>query len=205
LYETREQKATLEARNGLLLFAAVEEMVVRAQSGFALTPAVLLELHRLAIQDLYICAGRFRNANVVLVRNGVVDHNKHQPPDWSLVPQFVDEMCKYVNENFGKSGVHLASYIMWRHNWIHPFHGGNGRTSRGLSYLVLNVRLGFNLPGEHTIPQQIETDRGPYYDALEAADDADRKGAIDVSVMEELISNMLAAQLLSVHNKAVGK
>ncbi len=180
-------------------------MVDGAQSGFTLTPETLLALHRLAIQDLYICAGTFRESNVVLLRNGVVDHDKHQPPDWTKVAGFVTEMCKYVNENFGKSGVHLASYIMWRHNWIHPFKGGNGRTSRALSYLVLNVRLGFNLPGENTIAQQIETDRGPYYAALETADEADRNGTLDVSAMEELISNMLAAQLLSVHNKAVGK
>jgi Fic family protein len=180
-------------------------MVEEAQSGFALTPETLLELHRLAIQDLYICAGNFRNSNVVLVRNGVIDNDKHQPPEWQRVGNFVQEMCKYVNENFGKSGVHLAAYTMWRHNWIHPFKGGNGRTSRGLSYLVLNVRLGFNLPGENTIAQQIETDRSAYYDALEAADEADKKGVLDVSVMEELISNMLAAQLLSVHKKAVGK
>jgi Fic family protein len=205
LYETREQKAVLEARNGLLLFEAVARIVEEAQSGFKLTPDILLDLHRLAIHDIYICAGKFRTSNVVLGRNGVIDNEKHQPPEWERVENFVVEMCQYVNENFGKSGVHLASYIMWRHNWIHPFKGGNGRTSRALSYLLLNVRLGFNLPGENTIAQQIETDRGPYYGALEAADIADKQGVLDVSTMEELISNMLAAQLLSVHQRAVGK
>ena len=188
-----------------MLFTAVETMVDEAQSGFSLTPATLLELHRVAIQDLYVCAGKFRESRVLLMRNGRVDFHRHQPPDWTRVVPLVEEMCKYVNDNFGKSGVHLASYTMWRHNWIHPFNGGNGRTSRALSYLLLNVRLGFNLPGENTIAQQIETDRGPYFAALHAADEAERQGGLDVSVMEELISNMLAAQLLSVHNKAVGK
>jgi Fic family protein len=94
---------------------------------------------------------------------------------------------------------------MWRHNWIHPFMGGNGRTSRGLSYLVLNVRLGFNLPGQNTIAQQIEMKRGPYIKALTAADESAREGEVDLSEMEELLSNMLAAQLLFVHDKACGK
>jgi len=117
----------------------------------------------------------------------------------------VDDMCKYINENFGKSPLHLAAYVMWRHNWIHPFMGGNGRTSRGLSYLILNIRLGFNLPGQNTIAQQIEKNRKPYIDALEAADDSARNGEVDLSEMEELLSNMLAAQLLFVHGTARGK
>jgi Fic family protein len=94
---------------------------------------------------------------------------------------------------------------MWRHNWIHPFAGGNGRTSRGVSYLVLSVRLGFVLPGKNTIAQQIEKRRDTYYDALKTADQAEREGKIDVSQMEELLSNMLGAQLLSVHSQARGE
>jgi hypothetical protein len=62
--------------------------------------------------------------------------------------------------------------------------------------------MGFNLPGVNTIAQQIETDRGPYYAALAAADDAFKNGNVDVSGMESLMSQLLAAQLLSVHEKA---
>ena len=185
-----------------MLFSELEMMVGASRSGFVLTTEVLQNLHRIVIKDLYVCAGTIRRSNVVLVRKGIVDKDKHQPPEWERVPGFVDEMCQYVNANFGKSAIHLAAYLMWRHNWIHPFKGGNGRTSRGISYLVLNIRLGFNLPGVNTIMQQIEKARDPYYAALESADEADKKGALDVSQMEDLISNMLAAQLLSVHQKA---
>lgn len=181
-------------------------MVDESKAGFKLTPEILCQLHRIVIQDLYICAGNFRVHNVVLVRDGKIDNDKHQPPPHEQVGGFVDEMCRYVNDNFGKSGLHLAAYLMWRHNWIHPFMGGNGRTSRGISYLALSVRLGFNLPGDNTIMQQIERTRDPYYDALAAADLAYKNGSvIDVSEMEAMISGMLAAQLLSVHEKASGK
>jgi hypothetical protein len=44
---------------------------------------------------------------------------------------------------------------MWSMNWIHPFFGGNGRTARALSYLVLSVKLGFVRPGTKTIPELI--------------------------------------------------
>jgi Fic family protein len=197
LWETREQKAALEARNGLLLFSAIEEMVRNSAGGFALTPETLCTLHELVIRDLYICAGRFREHIDVAIGN-----SPHVPPNWTAVPQHVNEMCAYVNENFGKSAIHLAAYLMWKLNWIHPFAGGNGRTSRGVSYLVPNVRLGFWLPGKRTIPQQIEANRAPYYDALRAADFAAINGGMDVSRMEALVSDMLGAQLLSVHEQA---
>jgi Fic family protein len=196
LYTTREQKADLEARNGLLLFSETERMVEASKAGFSLTPQLLCDLHKLVIQDIYVCAGCFRKWNVGIT------NTTHVPPPWEEVGRYVDEMCAYVNDNFGKSAIHLASYLMWRHNWIHPFAGGNGRTSRGVSYLVLNVRLGFVLPGKNTIAQQIVKCRDPYYDALKAADQAAREGRIDVSRMEELLSDMLAAQLLSVHSQA---
>jgi Fic family protein len=170
-----------------------------SKSGFSVTPDLLLSLHKIAIQDIYSCAGTFRKVNVTIA------NTKHVPPEFNLVAGHVEEMCKYLNQNFGKSAIHLAAYAMWRHNWIHPFNGGNGRTSRALSYLLLNVRLGFRLPGENTIAQQIEKDRSGYYAALDKADDADRAGKLDVSAMEDLLAAQLAVQLLSVHNKAVGK
>lgn len=80
-----------------------------------------------------------------------------------------------------KSPIHLAAYVMWRLNWIHPFTDGNGRTSRALSYLVLCIRLKMLLPGRTTIPEQIEKDRTPYYKALEAADEAWAGDRIDLA------------------------
>jgi Fic family protein len=203
LFDTREQKADLEARNGLLQFEFIEALVSSSKNGFVFSPALMLELHRLAIQNIYICSGTFRTQDVVLIRNGVVDYSKHQPLPWGQVLGLVEEMCEYINKNFGRlSGIHLASYVMWRMNWIHPFMGGNGRSSRAASYLLLNVRMGFNLPGINTIAQQIEKDRAPYYQALILADEAFKQGLVDVSAMEELLSRALAAQLLSVHQKA---
>lgn len=107
-------------------------------------------------------------------------------------------MCDYVTSNWARSPLHLSSYMMWRVNWIHPFNGGNGRTSRAISYLVLCARLGYRLVGTNTIPEQIVANRQPYYAALDAADDAYAEGKIDVSAMESLLGQMLAVQLASV-------
>ena len=114
------------------------------------------------------------------------------------VAVLIEEMCDYVNENWSKSPVHLAAYVLWRMNWIHPFVDGNGRTARALSYLVLSVRLGYRLPGTNTIPDQIASDKNPYYRALEDADKAFSAGQVDVSKAEALVEVLLANQLASV-------
>ena len=58
------------------------------------------------------------------------------------------------------------------------------------------MKLGYRLPGAHTIPEQIAVDKAPYYLALEAAD------AGNLVPLEELISELLAKQLYDVHQAA---
>jgi Fic family protein len=202
LFDNRQQKADLEARNGLLQFEAIQVIADASKDGFMFTPGLLRELQRLAIQDIFVCAGRFRDGPVYLLRDPP-DPNKHQPPPADQVIPLVDETCGYINTNFGRlSPIQLAAYAMWMVNWIHPFFGGNGRTARAASYLLMSVRMGFNLPGLNTIPQQIEQDSAPYYKALEKADESYKGGTVDLSEMEGLLSKLLATQLVTIYDKA---
>lgn len=151
------------------------------------------------------CARENSVLGPVFLNRSIPDPKLHQPPPHEEVIPLVDQMCEYVNGHFGNSAVHLAAYVMWRHNWIHPFFGGNGRTSRAASYLVLCARLGYYLPGNPTVPQQIAdaaSNRERYYRALQAADAAGREKRLDVSEMESLVSDCLAAQLYSIHQQA---
>jgi Fic family protein len=202
LFADQQQKAELEARNGLLQFDEVVRLISEVEAGarFRLRPSTIQELQRIAIHDIYVCAGTYRTKSVF------IQGTDHAPPAAAEVPRLVEEMCDYVNDSWGDSSpVRLASYLMWRINWIHPFAGGNGRTSRAVSYLVLCSGLGHRLPGTLTIPDQIVEHRQPYYAALDAADLAWGKGQLDVSVMEELMSSLLARQLVDVHAAATKK
>jgi len=87
---------------------------------------------------------------------------------------------------------------MWKLNWIHPFTDGNGRTSRAAAYMILCIRMGYVLPGKRTIPDQIAENKTPYYKALEAADRAWQSGRIDLTDMKDLLSSMLAQQLIAI-------
>jgi Fic family protein len=167
------ERAQREAENGLRQFDQVLEMIEHhrdTERSFKLRPSALLSLQRTAIEGISEFAGLTRPAGVE------ISGSKHQPPGAHLVVELLEQMCDYVNDHWEQStALHLAAYIMWRLNWIHPFVDGNGRTSRAASYLVLCVRLGYPLPGTHTIPEQIAADKKPYYDALEAADIAFQK------------------------------
>jgi Fic family protein len=193
--------AEAEALNGLRQFdygiATVQQAIDRR--AFRLRPSLILGVQREALAGISAYAGNFRPAGVR------IEGSEHQPPDAHLVPELVEDLCDYVNEHWGEAtAIHLAAYVMWRLNWIHPFSDGNGRTSRMTSYIVLCAKLESVLPGHPTIPEQIVGNRNPYFDALDAADLACKAGVLDVSKMEDLLSGMLAVQLKSAYEAASG-
>ncbi len=201
VYRDDEEKIRLETRNGIIQ----AEYILHEASSWAgscrFSPECILELQRLAVNQIYRCAGHFRDGPVF------IGGGTHKPPDHSEVAANVEAMCDYVNRNWEApaNAVHLSAYVMWRLNWIHPFFGGNGRSSRAASYLVLCARLGFLLPGVKSIPDLIVANREPYYAALRSADRACESGGQDVSAMEDLLSSLLAQQLVSFHELATGR
>lgn len=196
------ERAEREARNGLRQFDEVIEQIeywLLPERPFRLRPSAILGLHRKALEGINAFAGVWRPVPIE------IRGSKHQPPPPHLVPELIEHMCDYVNENWKQSPIHLSAYTMWRMNWIHPFVDGNGRTSRALSYLVLCVRLGSRLPGTNTIPDQIAQNKKPYYNALEKADESCVGQRVCVEEMEALIEGLLGNQLVSILRAATGK
>jgi Fic family protein len=192
-----DQRARQEALNGLKQFDAVVQMVEtfldKERQPFKFRPSHLLHLHRIALAGISHYAGNWRPSDIE------IGGSKHKPPGAFEVPERIEELCDYINDKWNeKSPLHLASYVMWRLNWIHPFTDGNGRTSRAASYMILCLKLGYVLPGKRTIPDQIAENKTPYYKALEAADIVWTTGRIDLTAMKELLSSMLAAQLVAI-------
>lgn len=200
IYHDQEDKLRLESRNGVIQAEFVIREAVTWNAKSRVTTDLICELQRLAVNQIYRCAGYFRDGPVVIDGG-----TGHKPPDHSEVASLAEGMCEYLNTHWEATPVHLSSFAMWRMNWIHPFFGGNGRTARALSYLVLCGRLGYRLPGEKTIPELIVERREHYLEALHAADDARSKGVLDITAMEDLMSGLIADQLLAIHEQATGK
>jgi Fic family protein len=197
-----QEKAAAEARNGFRQYDAAIGAIHTAldRGSFKLRPSLILSLQREALAGISSYAGNYRPGGVA------IEGSKHEPVGAHLVPELIEEMCDYVNDHWNESTpLHLAAYLMWRLNWIHPFADGNGRTSRIISYVVLSIRAGAVLPGTPTIPDQIVDNRSPYFEALDAADSAYRDGKIDVSRMEDLLAGLLAKQLAGFYQAAGGK
>lgn len=187
-------KARREAENGIRQFemalAIIERQTDGAESGFHLTPNLMVDLHRVALDGLHAQAGRYRTSPVT------IGQSRHVPPSPDDIAGLVLDMCRYVNEYWhGFEATELAAYLLWRINWIHPFADGNGRTARMVSYVVLSVKLGYVLPGSPSIPEQIANDKQPYYRFLEEADDSWRREFVALSGMEEMLERMLERQL----------
>lgn len=197
-----QARAEAEARNGLRQYDAGIKIIQTAleRPPFRLRVSLVLALHREALAGISVFAGNFRPSGVK------IEGSKHEPVGAHLVPELIEDMCDYVNSHWQASTpIHLAAYVMWRLNWIHPFADGNGRTSRILSYVVLSIRAGAVLPGTPTIPDQIVDNRNPYFDALDSADVAWQAGRVDVSQMEGLLATLLAKQLASFYESVGGK
>lgn len=195
------EKAEAEARNGLRQYDAGLQTIQSAldRGSFKLRPSLLLGLHREALRGISSYAGNYRPGGVD------IQGSRHAPPGAHLVPELIEQMCDDVNERWGvATPIHLASYVMWRLNWIHPFADGNGRTSRIASYVVLSIRANAILPGTPTIPDQIVDNRQPYFAALDAADEAWTAGRLDIAAMEQLLAGLLANQLARFYQQLGG-
>lgn len=176
----------------------IRNFVKDKERPFRLRQSLLLQLNAVALQDIHVFAGTYRNGSAT------IHGSNHEPPPAFRVADETADLCEYVNTHWtDKSAIHLAAYTLWRVNWVHPFADGNGRTARAASYIVLSIKLDGLLPGTKTIPDQISEDKTPYYDALEKADAVWKQSRrVDVFALEQMLSAMLANQLLQAAKEA---
>ena len=196
--------AAKEVANGLIQFDnAIAEIItgIERKGSYRLRPSLILSLHRMAVDGIESFAGTYRPGDVKISKS------KHQPPQASQVPEMIEEMCDYVNDNWDDvAAIELSAHVLWKMCWVHPFTDGNGRTARVVSYIVLCISLGTQLPGINTIPAQIAANKTPYYEALEKADEAlTKNGKIDLSAMSGYLGGLMAKQLVDLHKRASEK
>ena len=167
----------LEVENGLRLTDRILSVINDGPrtEPFSMSPEFIRELNTLAVQGLAADAGTFRTYDSERAILG----SRHVPPPHSEVPRLVEEMCAHVNdlapafseaepdEDDYDRGLDVATYVLWRLNWIHPFEDGNGRTSRALCHLLFCIHSRSEVPPFAT---RILQEKVKYYRCLSEAD-----------------------------------
>lgn len=153
-----------------------------------LSSQLLKALNFHAITCLHVNAGEYRPWEVTV--------GKHTPPQFWRVQAQMDDFINQVNRQWELADpIVLATFVLWRLNYIHPFINGNGRTARAACYFVLCVKLGGLLSGNTTLPELLLRDRDAYCKALERVDASWHAGQLDLTPLFEIVATLLNEQL----------
>ena len=74
-----------------------------------LTPELLLQIHQLMTEHTMQNpqeAGCFRSNNDVVVENGITHETVHIPPTYEEIPNFVEDLCRFFNEQDAPQFIH---------------------------------------------------------------------------------------------------
>ena len=184
---------TLEIANGNRQYDFLRSIVFAsiASKRTFLSKTILKALNFQAIACLHTNAGEFRPCEVRVGR--------HVPPEHYRVDALMDDFINTINHGWESTDpVVLATYVLWRLNFIHPFINGNGRTARAAAYFVLCVKTGGWLPGEPILPELIRQNRDDYVENLLYADATFHNGDLDLKPLHTLIAELLNKQMASV-------
>ena len=133
----------------------------------SLTSDLLLKIHMLMTDKTMEHpndAGRYRTTDNVVVENVITHEVVHTPPGFSEIPLFIDDLCKFFNEEKYEVFIHpviKAALIHFMIAYVHPFVDGNGRTARALFYWYM-LKQGYWLTEYLSISRIISKSKNTY-------------------------------------------
>ena len=87
------------------------------------------------------------------------------PPEYSDVPNLLDELVAYVNTT-DDHPLLVAAVVHYQLVTIHPFEDGNGRTARLLSGYILDIN-GYGFYGIGSLEEYFAYDINEYYESIQ--------------------------------------
>ena len=136
-----------------------------------LSEELLLQVHRLMTDKTMQHpedAGRIRNNNDVVVENGITHETVHVPPSYKEIPQFIEDLCSFFNEQNPRQFIHpiiRGIVIHFMISYVHPFVDGNGRTARAMFYWYM-LKQGYWLTEYLSISRVIAKSKKAYEKAF---------------------------------------
>ena len=132
-----------------------------------LTEELLLTIHRLMTEktlDNPEDAGRFRTNDKVVVADMVEGDIIYTPPSFQEIPEFVDSLCNFFNNDNPRTFIHpiiRGIIVHFMLAFMHPFVDGNGRTARALFYWYM-LKEGYKLTEYMSISRVIAKSKENY-------------------------------------------
>ena len=189
----------LEAENGNRQFDFLSSIIAASidMGRPFLSQHIIKALNYHAIACLHIAPGEYRPTDVEFGERGQPYY--FVPPRFyrvqALMDDFVNEVNRYWDE---KDAIQIATFVLWKLNYIHPFINGNGRTSRTAAYYALCVKSGSLLGGSKSLPELIKRDRREYVHWLNHATVSFRTtGGADLAPLHKFIQDRVAEQIAS--------
>ena len=87
------------------------------------------------------------------------------PPDYSEVPELLEELVEYVNTTDDHPLI-VAAIVHYQLVTIHPFEDGNGRTARLISGYIMDLN-GYGFNGIGSLDEYFAYDVDEYYSSLQ--------------------------------------
>ncbi len=87
------------------------------------------------------------------------------PPEYSDIPELLDELVGYVNTTDDHPLI-VAAVVHYQIVTIHPFEDGNGRTARLMSGYILDIN-GYGFNGIGSLEEYFAYDINEYYESLQ--------------------------------------
>lgn len=145
--------------------------IIRERGVRPITPSEILELHSILTDgtlDYPTDCGRFRTAedNVVIYDRGSPPTLLHIPPPAAEVPERLERLCQFINEE-SDPFIHPVAKAIALHFQIgydHPFVDGNGRTARALFYWAM-MNAGYWMTEYLSISSVLKKSPGKYMKA----------------------------------------
>jgi len=113
-------------------------------------------------------AGRFRTNDKVVVADMVEGDIIYTPPSFQEIPEFVDSLCNFFNNDNPRTFIHpiiRGIIVHFMLAFMHPFVDGNGRTARALFYWYM-LKEGYKLTEYMSISRVIAKSKANYEKAF---------------------------------------
>lgn len=159
-------KPEQEIRNYFLALNLLEEKLKRKE---AFSKEMILEVQAMvekgASKEKIGLRGPMPPGMLFAVYDAATGALDYIPPEYSDVPDLLDELINYVNTTDDHPLI-IAAVVHYQLVTIHPFEDGNGRTARLMSGYILDF-YGYGFNGIGSLEEYFAYDPDEYYESLQ--------------------------------------